>query len=80
MKAKSAPVAHLRRCMTLEMALPFHRIMRLAYGPHLRRCMTLEMALPFHRIMRLAYGPHLSFLRGFFFLENDTDYSVVICR
>jgi hypothetical protein len=42
--------------------------------------MTLEMALPFHRIMRLAYGPHLSFLRGFFFLENDTDYSVVICR
>jgi hypothetical protein len=33
---KIAVAAHLRRCMTLEMALPFHRIMRLAAGPHLR--------------------------------------------
>jgi DNA-binding transcriptional ArsR family regulator len=33
---KTAVAAHLRRCMTLEMALPFHRIMRLAAGPHLR--------------------------------------------
>ena len=37
---KNAVAAHLRRCMTLEMALPFHRIMRLAAGLHLRFCST----------------------------------------
>jgi hypothetical protein len=33
---KSAGAAHLRRCTTLEMALPFRRVVRLAAGPHLR--------------------------------------------
>jgi hypothetical protein len=37
---KNAVAAHLRRCMKLEMALPFHRLMRLAPGLHLRFCST----------------------------------------
>jgi hypothetical protein len=37
---KNAVAAHLRRCMKFEMALPFHRLMRLAPGLHLRFCST----------------------------------------
>ena len=36
MNQKIAIAAHLRRCPTLDMALPCHRIGRLAAGPHLR--------------------------------------------
>jgi hypothetical protein len=33
---ENAGATHLRRCVKLEMALPFHRLTRLASASHLR--------------------------------------------
>jgi hypothetical protein len=45
-KLKNAFAAHLRRCMTREMALPFHRIKRLAAEPHLLFCSIFLVRRP----------------------------------
>jgi hypothetical protein len=43
---KNAVAAYLRHCTTLEMALPFQRIMRLATGPHRRLSSTFWALRP----------------------------------